>query len=126
MLHDNTRWSRVSEQNSADGVLWRHRELSMRQLLGAPRFGIYGPAISDDTSLKPRRGTRSKNRSCHWFRHLSGASRCGAWDLNTDRRMLRFPPSEQVTLGSRALEILIALASRPGQILSKEDLTKLV
>ena len=33
---------------------------------------------------------------------------------------------EQVRLGSRALEILIALASRPGQILSKDDLTKLV
>src|SRR5271170_2117326 len=33
---------------------------------------------------------------------------------------------EQVRLGSRALEILIALASRPGQVLSKEDLTKLV
>src|SRR5271168_2306360 len=33
---------------------------------------------------------------------------------------------EQVRLGSRALEILIALASRPGQILSKDDLTQLV
>jgi predicted ATPase/DNA-binding winged helix-turn-helix (wHTH) protein len=33
---------------------------------------------------------------------------------------------EQVKLGSRALDILIALASRPGQILSKDDLTKLV
>jgi DNA-binding winged helix-turn-helix (wHTH) protein len=33
---------------------------------------------------------------------------------------------EQVRLGSRALDILIALASRPGQILSKDDLTKLV
>jgi DNA-binding winged helix-turn-helix (wHTH) protein len=31
-----------------------------------------------------------------------------------------------VKLGSRALDILIALASRPGRILSKEDLTKLV
>jgi predicted ATPase/DNA-binding winged helix-turn-helix (wHTH) protein len=33
---------------------------------------------------------------------------------------------EQVRLGSRALDILIALASRPGQVLSKDDLTKLV
>ena len=31
---------------------------------------------------------------------------------------------ELVKLGSRALDILIALASRPGQILSKDDLTK--
>jgi hypothetical protein len=35
MLNDNTRWSRISEQKSADGVLRRHRELSMLQLLGA-------------------------------------------------------------------------------------------
>jgi predicted ATPase/DNA-binding winged helix-turn-helix (wHTH) protein len=33
---------------------------------------------------------------------------------------------EQVRLGSRALDILIALASRPGQILSKDELTQLV
>jgi predicted ATPase/DNA-binding winged helix-turn-helix (wHTH) protein len=33
---------------------------------------------------------------------------------------------KQVKLGSRALDILIALASRPGQILSKDDLTHLV
>jgi predicted ATPase/DNA-binding winged helix-turn-helix (wHTH) protein len=33
---------------------------------------------------------------------------------------------EQIRLGSRALDILIALASRPGQILSKDDLRKLV
>ena len=33
---------------------------------------------------------------------------------------------EEIRLGSRALDILIALASRPGQILSKDDLTKLV
>ena len=33
---------------------------------------------------------------------------------------------EQVKLGSRALDILIALASRPGQILPKDDLTQLV
>ena len=33
---------------------------------------------------------------------------------------------ELVKLGSRPFEILIALASRPGQILSKDDLTRLV
>ena len=33
---------------------------------------------------------------------------------------------KQIKLGSRALDILIALASRPGQILSKDDLTQLV
>src|SRR5258708_21135450 len=33
---------------------------------------------------------------------------------------------EQVRLGTRALDILIALASRPGQIVSKDDLTQLV
>jgi predicted ATPase/DNA-binding winged helix-turn-helix (wHTH) protein len=33
---------------------------------------------------------------------------------------------EQIRLGSRALDILIALASRPGQIVSKDDLTRLV
>ncbi len=33
---------------------------------------------------------------------------------------------EQVKLGSRALDILITLASRPGQVLSKDELTKLV
>jgi predicted ATPase/DNA-binding winged helix-turn-helix (wHTH) protein len=33
---------------------------------------------------------------------------------------------EPVKLGSRALDILITLASRPGQILSKDDLTRLV
>jgi predicted ATPase/DNA-binding winged helix-turn-helix (wHTH) protein len=33
---------------------------------------------------------------------------------------------EEVKLGSRALDILIALASRPGQVLSKDELTKLV
>src|SRR5258706_9833144 len=33
---------------------------------------------------------------------------------------------EEIRLGSRALDILIALASRPGQILSKDDLTHLV
>src|SRR5271156_5985920 len=33
---------------------------------------------------------------------------------------------EEIRLGSRALDILIALASRPGQVLSKDDLTHLV
>ena len=33
---------------------------------------------------------------------------------------------EEIRLGSRALDILIALASRPGQVLSKDDLTQLV
>jgi predicted ATPase/DNA-binding winged helix-turn-helix (wHTH) protein len=33
---------------------------------------------------------------------------------------------ELVKLGSRAFDILIALASRPGQVLSKDDLTRLV
>jgi predicted ATPase/DNA-binding winged helix-turn-helix (wHTH) protein len=33
---------------------------------------------------------------------------------------------EEIKLGSRALDILIALASRPGQIVSKDDLTHLV
>src|SRR5271168_90066 len=33
---------------------------------------------------------------------------------------------EEVRLGSRALDFMIALASRPGRILSKDDLTQLV
>jgi len=33
---------------------------------------------------------------------------------------------EEIRLGSRALDILIALASRPGQIVSKDDLTEMV
>ena len=33
---------------------------------------------------------------------------------------------EEMRLGSRALDILIALASRPGQIVSKDELTQLV
>ena len=33
---------------------------------------------------------------------------------------------QEIRLGSRALDILIALASRPGQIVSKDDLTKMV
>src|SRR5260370_41430357 len=33
---------------------------------------------------------------------------------------------EEIRLGSRALDILIALDSSPGQVLSKDDLTQLV
>src|ERR1700688_101989 len=33
---------------------------------------------------------------------------------------------EEIRLGSRALDILIALATRPGQIISKDDLTQMV
>jgi hypothetical protein len=86
MLHDNTRWSRVSEQNSADGVLRRHRELPMLQLLGA-----YGQA---NFRMIPH-----CNRAVLIGRKIArvigsgicmGASRGGVWDLNTDRRMLRF------------------------------------
>src|SRR5580658_893098 len=49
----------------------------------------------------------------------------GEFELAPDARSL-WRCGEQVTLGSRALDILIALASRPGQILSKDDLTKSV
>ena len=49
----------------------------------------------------------------------------GEFELAPVARVL-WRRGEQVRLGSRALEILIALASRPGQILSKDDLTKLV
>src|SRR5712672_84821 len=49
----------------------------------------------------------------------------GEFELAPDARSL-WRRGEQVTLGSRALDILIALASRPGQILSKDDLTKSV
>jgi predicted ATPase/DNA-binding winged helix-turn-helix (wHTH) protein len=49
----------------------------------------------------------------------------GEFELAPDARSL-WRRGEHVTLGSRALDILIALASRPGQILSKDDLTKLV
>src|SRR5260221_14046526 len=51
--------------------------------------------------------------------------RFGEFELApVDRALWR--RGEQVRLGSRALDILITLASRPGQILSKDDLTKLV
>src|SRR5579862_6496873 len=49
----------------------------------------------------------------------------GEFELAPAARVL-WRRGEQVRLGSRALDILIALASRPGQILSKDDLTKLV
>jgi len=49
----------------------------------------------------------------------------GEFELAPVARVL-WRRGEQVRLGSRALDILIALASRPGQILSKDDLTKLV
>src|SRR5277367_2830580 len=49
----------------------------------------------------------------------------GEFELAPVARALR-RRGESVRLGSRALDILIALASRPGQILSKDDLTELV
>src|ERR1700733_9129356 len=51
--------------------------------------------------------------------------RFGEFELAPVARAL-WRRGEQVRLGSRALDILIALASRPGQILSKDDLTKWV
>ena len=49
----------------------------------------------------------------------------GEFELAPSGRAL-WRRGEEVKLGSRALDILITLASRPGQILSKEELTKLV
>jgi predicted ATPase/DNA-binding winged helix-turn-helix (wHTH) protein len=49
----------------------------------------------------------------------------GEFELAPVARIL-WRHGEQVRLGSRALDILSALASRPGHILSKDDLTKLV
>ena len=49
----------------------------------------------------------------------------GQFELAPVARILR-RRGKQVKLGSRALDILIALASQPGQILSKDDLTHLV
>jgi hypothetical protein len=46
----------------------------------------------------------------------------GEFELAPDARSL-WRRGEQVRVGSRALDILIALASRPGQIVSKDDLT---
>src|SRR6201987_3014623 len=51
--------------------------------------------------------------------------RFGEFELAPVARTL-WRRGEEIRLGSRALDILIALASRPGQILSKDDLTKLV
>jgi len=51
--------------------------------------------------------------------------RFGEFELTPAARSL-WRNGEQIKLGSRALDILIALASRPGQILSKDELTKLV
>ena len=49
----------------------------------------------------------------------------GEFELAPVARVL-WRRGERARLGSRALDILITLASRPGQILSKDDLTKLV
>jgi DNA-binding winged helix-turn-helix (wHTH) protein len=49
----------------------------------------------------------------------------GEFELAPDARAL-WRRGGQVRVGSRALDILIALASRPGQFVSKDDLTKLV
>jgi predicted ATPase/DNA-binding winged helix-turn-helix (wHTH) protein len=49
----------------------------------------------------------------------------GEFELAPDARAL-WRRGQQVKLGSRALEILINLASRPGEILSKAELTQLV
>jgi predicted ATPase len=51
--------------------------------------------------------------------------RFGEFELAPVARAL-WRRGEQVKLGSRALDILIALASRPGQVVSKDDLTQLV
>jgi predicted ATPase/DNA-binding winged helix-turn-helix (wHTH) protein len=51
--------------------------------------------------------------------------RFGEFELAPVARTL-WRRGEEIRLGSRALDILIALASRPGQILSKDDLTQLV
>src|SRR5271170_2145505 len=49
----------------------------------------------------------------------------GEFELAPVARIL-WRRGEEIKLGSRALDILIALASRPGQIVSKDDLTHLV
>jgi predicted ATPase/DNA-binding winged helix-turn-helix (wHTH) protein len=51
--------------------------------------------------------------------------RFGEFELAPTARTL-WRRGMEIRLGSRALDILIALASRPGQILAKEDLTQLV
>src|SRR5271156_4502481 len=49
----------------------------------------------------------------------------GVFELAPAARAL-WHSGNPVKLGSRALDILIALASRPGEILSKDELTQLV
>ena len=51
--------------------------------------------------------------------------RFGEFELAPDARIL-WHSGQRIKLGSRALDILIALALRPGQVLSKEYLTELV
>jgi len=51
--------------------------------------------------------------------------RFGEFELAPTARTL-WRRGKEIRLGSRALDILIALASRPGQILAKEELTQLV
>src|SRR5580693_2749454 len=51
--------------------------------------------------------------------------RFGEFELAPVARAL-WRRGEEIRLGTRALDILIALASRPGQVLSKDDLTQLV
>src|SRR5260370_1606521 len=51
--------------------------------------------------------------------------RFGEFELAPVARTL-WRRGEEIRLGSRALDILIALASRPGQLVSKDDLTQLV
>src|ERR1700733_13254974 len=51
--------------------------------------------------------------------------RFGEFELAPVARAL-WRRGEEIRLGSRALDILIALASRPGQIVSKDELTQLV
>jgi predicted ATPase/DNA-binding winged helix-turn-helix (wHTH) protein len=56
---------------------------------------------------------------------VGGRLKFGEFELAPVGRTL-WRGGEQVRLGSRALDILIALTSKPGQILSKDDLTRLV
>ena len=49
----------------------------------------------------------------------------GEFELAPDARSL-WRHGEEIRLGSRALDILIALATRPAQIVSKDDLTQMV
>src|SRR5260370_23165185 len=51
--------------------------------------------------------------------------RFGEFELAPVARTL-WRHGEEIRLGSRALDILIALASRPGQVVSKDDLTQMV